>query len=334
MTTTGRDVLATGGFVLTAQSAVPYLVDRGIVRAGSGAAVAELAGGVSSTVVAVRAADVRLVVKQALPRLKVTDDWRAKQERTELEAAALQLCDRLTPGQVPRVVDSDPEAHVLVMELLPDDARNWQEEIALGRAHADAGEWAGRTLGIWHARTAGDPAVAKAFADHVPFEQLRLSPFYETVAERLPEAAAHVMPRLEELRSRRCFVDGDFAMKNILIAPRRNWVLDFEVAHCGNPVFDLGFFLSFAVLSAIRWPELEQTMRALADAFVGAYAAVAGKELLGGDADLTAHTGCLVLARTDGKSPAQFLDPQARRAARVAGLALLRTPELGLWQWT
>ncbi len=329
----GRHAIATGPFVLTEESALPYLTARGIVREGSEATVAELTGGVSSAVVAVQTRDVRVVVKQALPRLKVTDDWRAKLERTEVEVAALRLCDRLTPGEVPKVVDNDPEAHVLVMELLPDDARNWQDEIALGRAHADAGEWAGRTLGTWHARTAGDPEVAASFADHVPFEQLRLSPFHETVAQRLPEAASYVTSRLEELGTRRCFVDGDFAMKNILIGPRRNWVLDFEVAHYGNPVFDLGFFLSFAVLSAVRWPELEKRMRALAEAFVGSYAAVAGKELLGTEPDLTAHTGCLVLARTDGKSPAQFLDPQSRGAARAAGLALLRTPELGLWQW-
>jgi len=49
---------------------------------------------------------------------------------------------------------------------------------------------------------------------------------------------------------------------------------------------------------------------------------------------VTAHTGCLVLARTDGKSPALFLAPGRREQARAAGLALLRTPERGLWQWT
>ena len=32
-----------------------------------------------------------MVVKQALERLRVTDDWTAKQERTELEAAAMRL---------------------------------------------------------------------------------------------------------------------------------------------------------------------------------------------------------------------------------------------------
>ena len=49
---------------------------------------------------------------------------------------------------------------------------------------------------------------------------------------------------------------------------------------------------------------------------------------------MTAHTGCLLLARTDGKSPAAFLDPPSVAVARAAGFALLRTPELGLWQWT
>ena len=156
VTTAGRGAVATGGFVLTAETAVPYLVRRGILREGSEAVAAELAGGVSSAVVAVRAPGVRVVVKQALPRLKVTDDWRAKLERTELEVAALRLLRPPHAGPVPRVVDSDPEAHVVVMELLPDDARNWQDEIGLGRAHVD-GRRVGRARrsALWHARHGG-----------------------------------------------------------------------------------------------------------------------------------------------------------------------------------
>jgi len=322
------------GFVLSAETVVPYLVERGLLADGDGAAAEELGGGVSGMVVAVRAPGTRVVVKQALPRLRVEDDWRSKLERTEIETAALRLCDRLTPGRVPRVLDQDPGSHVVVMELLPDDARNWQAEIALGSAHVDAGEWAGETLALWHSRTAGDAAVAAEFADHEPFEQLRLSPFYEVVAERVPEAAPLVLPRLAELRERRCLVDGDYAMKNMLIAPGRRWKLDFEVAHYGNPVFDIGFFLSFAVLSAIRWPGLSSDMRSIADAFLARYEEIAGRKLLGSDEFVAAHTGCLLLARTDGKSPAAFLDPPSVEAARAAGLALLHTPELGLWQST
>ena len=321
-------------FALTSHNVIPYLVRRGVLPRGVRAHVAELAGGVSATVLAVRAPGAAVVAKQALARLKVEDDWTAKQERTELEAAAMRLCDRLTPGRVPRVLDNDPSAHVVVMELLPDDALNWQSEVEAGHAHVDVGAWAGETLGLWHAATAGDPAVAAAFDDFESFEQQRLSPFHETVAERVPEAADDITRRLEQLRTRRCFVDGDFAMKNTLVGPDRNWVLDFEVAHYGNPIFDLGFFLSFVVLSAVRWPALGTEMRALADGFVRAYAAAAGERFAGDDADMTAHTGCLVLARTDGKSPAQFLDARAREHARTVGLALLRTPERGLWQWT
>jgi fructosamine-3-kinase len=322
-------------FELTLESAPGYLVRRGLAPADAEIEVAELTGGVSATVISARIPSTgeSMVVKQALERLRVKDDWRAKQERTELEAAALGLCGRLTPGRVPALLDNDPEAHVVVMELLPDAAPNWQSEIAAGRAHAEVGAWAGETLGIWHARTAGDPEVAAAFADFESFEQQRLSPFYETVCERLPEAAADIAPRLEELRQQRCFVDGDFAMKNMLVGPERNWKLDFEVVHYGNPVFDLAFFLSFVVLSAVQWPALEAELCELADGFLQSYAGAAGEGFAGGDADVTAHTGCLVLARTDGKSPAQFLDPGTRERARAGGLALLRDPERGLWQW-
>jgi 5-methylthioribose kinase len=322
-------------FELTLASAPGYLVRRGLAPAGEAIEVAELPGGVSATVISARIASsgTAVVVKQALSRLKVEADWTAKQERTEVEAAAMHLCARLTPGRVPHVLDNDPAAHVIVMELLPDDALNWQAEVAAGRAHAEVGSWAGETLGRWHAQTAGDPQVEAAFDDFESFEQQRLSPFYETVIEHLPEAAADIAQRLEELRVRRCFVDGDFAMKNMLVGRDRNWVLDFEVAHYGNPIFDLGFFLSFVVLSAVRWPALERELRSLAGGFNEAYLDTVGERFAGADVDVTAHTGCLVLARTDGKSPARFLDAASRAAARSVGLSLLRSPERGLWQW-
>ncbi len=220
-----------------------------------------------------------------------------------------------------------------MIELLPDDAHNWQGEVALGRVHAGAGGWAGETLGAWHRNTEADPAVAAEFHDFEAFEQQRLSPFYEVAALNLPDLAGEILERLEELRRRRCFVDGDFAMKNMLVAPGRNWKLDFEVAHYGNPVFDVAFFLSFVVLSAIRWPRLTPELRVLADGFLDAYHDVVGPGFAGDPASVTGHTACLMLARTDGKSPAQFFDPPSRERARAAGTALLRRPDRGLWQW-
>ncbi len=321
-------------FELTLASAPAYLVRRGLARAGEFVEVAELPGGVSATVIAavVPSSGRTVVVKQALPQLRVSDEWLATPARAETEVAAMALCGAITPGVVPEVLDSDPAAHVLVMELIPAEALNWQAEVSEGRVHARAGGWAGATLGAWHAATAStDPP--DELDDHEAFEQLRLRPFHETVMERRPELADGISPLLHELRrERRCFVHGDYSLKNMLVGPSGNWVLDFEVAHFGNPVFDLAFFLSFVVLSAVRWAALTPELRALSEGFLAAYDAAAGVGFAR-DASMTAHTAALMLARTDGKSPAQFLDPPSRERAREIGIVLLRRPERGLWQW-
>lgn len=322
-------------FELTCVTAGSYLVGRGLVPEGAEVAVAELPGGVSATVIAARvpSTGAAFVVKQALPQLRVTDEWLATPERAETEVAAMTWCAAITPGVVPAIRDSDPDAHVLVMELIPSEALNWQAEVGEGRVHAEAGSWAGATLGTWHA-AADVHQLPDALDDREPFEQLRLRPFHETVIERRPELRDPIAPLLAELRSdRRCFVHGDYSLKNMLVGPSGNWVLDFEVAHRGNPVFDLGFFLSFVVLSAIRWPGLAPELRLLGDGFCAGYDDVAGRGFAGDSTSVTAHTAALILARTDGKSPAQFLEDRSRERAREVGIALLRKPEQGLWQW-
>ncbi len=322
-------------FELTLANAAEYLVRRRVVAAGVAIEVAELPGGVSATVIAaeIPATGEAFVVKQALSRLRVRDEWLATPDRAETEVAAMKLCGAITPGVVPAIVDSDPAAHSLVMELIPPTARNWQAEVGEGRPHADAGRWAGATLGAWHAATSTG-ALPAGFDELEAFEQLRLRPFHETVIARRPELADNITPLLRELRGdRRCFVHGDYSLKNMLVGPAGNWVLDFEVAHYGNPVFDLGFFLSFVVLSAVRWGRLTPELRSLSDDFLRGYDETAGAGFAGDRTSVTAHTAALMLARTDGKSPAQFLDPPSRERAREAGVMLLRRPEEGLWQW-
>ena len=155
----------TEAFELTHDTVIPYLVGRGVLAGDVHTSVVALEGGVSAAVFAVRGPGVAVVAKQALERLNVADDWRANQERTEVEAAAMRLCGRLTPGRVPRLIDNDSASHIVVMELLPDEARNWQTEVEVGRPHVGAGAWAGETLGAWHAQTSGDGVMAAEFDD-------------------------------------------------------------------------------------------------------------------------------------------------------------------------
>jgi aminoglycoside phosphotransferase (APT) family kinase protein len=321
------------GFVLTAQTAETYVREHGLVPGDAPLHGEELGGGVSSSVIAVRGGAVGLVLKQALPKLRVEDDWHAKVERTDTEASALRLYGSLTPHAVPRLIHHDRANHVLVMERAPRDRRNWQAEISQSRPRLDAASWAGETLGTWHRETTDKISVAESFGDHDAFAQLRLDPFHTTVAERRPELAELVLPYLDELaRARRCLVHGDYAKKNMLVGPSGRWVIDHEVAHFGNPVFDVAFFLSFVVLSAVRWQALRDEMRRLGDTFLDAYHATTGPGFAGDAAAISGHTACLMLARTDGKSPAPFLEG-ARDDARRVAVGILREPERGLWAW-
>lgn len=320
------------GFVLDETTAPDWAAAHGLFSPGEQVVAELLEGGVSANVVALRAptSGRGFVVKQALPRLRVQDEWLATQSRTETEADAMRACAALTPGAVPAVLASDGQAHVMAMELI-EGCTNWQAEIGAGRAHTAAGTSAGLILGTWHRLTTDRAEIRDRFGDIEAFEQLRLRPFHETVMTRLPELATAIRPRVDQLRDERtCLVHGDYAMKNILVGDTGPWVLDFEVAHLGCPLFDLGFFLSFVVLSAVRWETLASELRVLGDRFLVAYSSARGVEPVA--TDVVAHTACLILARTDGTSPAQFLDAPSRERARERGRAMLLDPARGLWE--
>ena len=125
---------------------------------------------------------------------------------------------------------------------------------------------------------------------------------------------------------------GDYAKKNMLIGPSGRWVIDHEVAHFGNPVFDVAFFLSFVVLSAVRWQQLRDDMRRLGDTFLDAYHATAGAAFRRRrGSDLGPHR--LPSAGANRREVAGSFLGDARADAREVGIGMLREPERGLWDW-
>ena len=93
--------------LLNENTVVAYLTNRGIIS-GS-AEVEELSGGVSNVVLAVKAGNKDLVLKQALPQLKVAAVWKADQRRAIVEANGMKLLHSITPDSVPELIDFDPE---------------------------------------------------------------------------------------------------------------------------------------------------------------------------------------------------------------------------------
>ena len=139
-----------------------YLVRRGLLETTDGLEVEELTGGVACTVFAVRGEGKRVVVKQALERFRVADEWLVPPERALTEARALELMARLAPGSVPRLLDSDPDAFALVMEEAPADWQPWKTLLLEGAADAAVAAWLGALLAVLHSAD-GDIGSAESF---------------------------------------------------------------------------------------------------------------------------------------------------------------------------
>ena len=313
--------------LLTAETVGAWLEALGLVEPGTPIRATALDWGVSNVVLAVEAEGFAAVVKQALPRLRVEDEWLAKRERTLTEAAALQLAAEIVPGSTPEVLDVDEEACAIAIARAPDGWRNWKELLLGGDADTAVARRLGELLRAWQAATHRDSGIAARFADIEAFEQLRVDPYHRAVMRRWPSLAGPVGAYAEELLNTRvCLVHGDFSPKNVLIGPEGLWVIDFEVAHVGDPVFDPAFMLNHLMLKAIHRPEDAATYRACAEAFDESYENGLPWELVPDPGLLTGHIGCLMLARVDGKSPAEYLTEPQRLLARVHATRLVTDP--------
>ena len=109
----------------------------------------------------------------------------------------------------------------------------------------------------------------------------------------------------------RTLVHGDYSPKNVLVDPSGDgvpWILDFEVAHWGDPSFDTGFMLNHLFIKSIYNHDRQEAYLDAADAFWEAYTAGVPWDI---EAETIAELGVLMLARVDGKSPVEYVRSEA-----------------------
>jgi 5-methylthioribose kinase len=331
---------------LTPENAADYLRETGRVPAGSRVEARALGWGVSNVVMRV---DVEgappFVLKQARERLRTQALWVSQLSRIWVERAALDLLAEVLPdGTVPRVLFADGPNYLFAMTCAPDGSGVWKEHLLAGRADPAVARRAGEVLGMIHSGTLGHPRLGDDFASTEVFDELRVDPFYRTIARAHPDVAPAVEALTASMAAtapgRRCLVLGDFSPKNILVRPGGDGLtlVDFETAHAGDPAYDLGFFLSHLLLKALHaarrgFPGGAGPYLGLIEAFRSAYRARAGDPIADFDPDLdrraAGHAAACVLARVDGKSPVDYLDEPSRGAARRFALAALREPPAG-----
>jgi 5-methylthioribose kinase len=309
--------------VLDESSVIPYLTERKLLTGD--ATVEVLTGGVSCVVLAVASDAREIVVKQALPELKTKAKWVADQRRAIVEAEAMRVYQSITPVSVPELLDCDAANFTLTMSRLPNTCTNWKQDMLEGRIHPEMGEKLGKILAKWHNTTAVDEAIKAKFMEGELFEQLRVSPFYRAVAAKNLNLQAVINSLIEEITTEKiALVHGDFSPKNILATSDHSpIVLDFEVAHTGNPVFDLAFVSAHLLCKTIRTqsPAEKAAITMTAVNFLSSYRQNAQVIIA---TTLPQHVALIALARVEGVSPVNYLDePAQQKLVALTNAALL-----------
>ncbi|MCL5745510.1 MAG: aminoglycoside phosphotransferase family protein, partial [Acidobacteria bacterium] len=229
---------------LSIENAACYLNTAGM---GSGPwRVTVLGGGISNTVLLVESGSCRFVLKQALGKLRVEQDWFSDRRRILRESRAMRaLKPHFPPGAVPEILFEDRTNLIFAMSAAPEDAKTWKELLLAGEVDFEVAEQAGRMLASMVRISWKRPEWEEAYGDQTVFEQLRLDPYYRTTASRHPELGAHFTRLIEESRARRVsLVHGDWSPKNFLVSQGAMLAIDFEVIHFGDPAFDSAFLLN------------------------------------------------------------------------------------------
>jgi S-methyl-5-thioribose kinase len=250
-----------------------WLEARGVLRA-AGARVEPAGDGNINWVRRVTAADGRhVIVKQARSALERFPQYQVDPVRIVYEARYGEVLRRLVPGQarvLPALYRFDEEDHALVMEDIH-PAERLDALFDAGQASPDTLFALGEFLGAVHRATANEaPLLVPRFQNdemrRLHGEHIFSLPFapndfpIEPRLRALADAALgkpRVRERIAELRSRyyesrESLVHGDVQAGNVLVQAGRPRLLDAEIAHVGDPAFDLGQALAHVHVQRVR----------------------------------------------------------------------------------
>lgn len=205
------------------------------------------------------------VVKHARAALERFPEYAAPVERLVYEHRYGEVVRERAPGvagTLPEALHFDPDLPLLVMEDLG-AAPRLDEALRTGCAPIEALRRLGQFLGTVHGATRDDAASLARRFDNRAMQELHGEhiftlpyapndfPIPERVRLRAGRALARpgVRERIATLRAayygaRRALVHADVQAGNVLLQGARPRLLDAEIAHAGDPAFDLGTALA------------------------------------------------------------------------------------------
>jgi len=292
-----------------------YLRGAGLVVTDD-VTITPLRGGVSSDIYLVTEGDKSFVIKRALPKLRVKDDWYADVSRNQVEQEYLRYVGKIIPEAVPKILHTDPDQKLFIMEYLGDGFVSWKQLLLQERVEPALALEAARILGTIHNHSWGDAAARETFDTTQNFFDLRLEPYLLATAKRHPPLAEYFEREAERItRTRLCLVHGDYSPKNILIGETRLVILDCEVAWYGDPAFDVAFMLNHFFLKSLHFAPASEPYLNLISLFWDRYSQALSDRTYpdGLEARVATLLPMLLLARIDGKSPVEYISDEHKK---------------------
>jgi hypothetical protein len=311
------------------ENLISYLKDRKIISDSVDYSVHYCTGGVSGTVVFLTIGDEEIIVKQALSKLKVKEDWKCDPSRMYVEQLSNKIYHKIAPDNVPAVLFYDAENYIYGRVAAPEYCTMWKSDLMEGKLDFVVARKSIESLVDVHNVCSTDKEVAKEFSDKKVFYDLRIEPYIDFTVSKHPEYK-EIGDRLSKslMENSITLVHGDYSPKNIMVENNKIFILDFEVAHYGNPVFDLAFFANHFVLKSIKFPERNLAYLSMLKYMLGIYYGkmnFKGTNLI--SEDFVSLLGMLMLARVDGKSPVEYLvdDDEKKHLVRKIAAILMES---------
>jgi len=297
-----------------------YLILEGLVYPEDEVQIVHLPGGVSCRVWKITRNNDQWVLKQALEKLDVEADWFSDVERIHREHEVMYQIERIIPdSDMPKILHVDYKNHVYMMSFVKDASDTWKSQLLQGVIHIETAKSAAALLRQIHELSYKiDEKYQNDFKNQDFFIQLRIEAFHRFLIQKYPELQADINQLIDELTlEKTCLVHGDFSPKNMLVKANGEIVLlDFEVAHWGNPVFDLAYCLGHLMLKAWHLHKVDEIFE-LMILFLDSY----GLKVK----NLIPHLGLMLLARMDGKSPINYIqDPKLKDQIRSIAIGWIR----------
>lgn len=320
---------------LTESNLAAYLRDVGFIPHNLAVAVEPVGEGNINWVRRVRSvSDGRSwVVKQARPALERFPEYRVSTERAVFEARYLEVAAPFDPdGICIELLFFDARQRVLVLEDLG-DATLLSQILARGAASAAevsaVGRALGRFLGAVHSGTRGadlaprfeNHEMRRLHGDHIfrlPYRpnDFPLSPAVADRARAIQGDAALIATinaaHRRYLKPEGSLIHGDVQPDNILLGPSGPRLLDAEIAHVGDPAFDVGILVGHWLLPAAARGAASSAAGVIGETW-SAYRAAYAPDPFPSFRDVARYAGIELLRRTIGAArvPAVTSDESA-----------------------